>query len=149
MLSTRPLVLALLTLALGCAPTIGPAAATSPPVVQDDVPAARAAAEAWLALVDAGNYPGSWDAAAALFRNAVPKATWVQQIGAARGAVGANTSRSFQSATPASTLPGAPDGAYVVLQYKAGFAQKASAIETITPMKDPDGVWRVSGYYIK
>ncbi|MGB5422961.1 MAG: DUF4019 domain-containing protein [Desulfobacterales bacterium] len=26
---------------------------------------------------------------------------------------------------------------------------KASAVETITPMLDKDGQWRVSGYYIK
>ena len=25
----------------------------------------------------------------------------------------------------------------------------ASAVETVTPMKDPDGEWRVSGYFIK
>lgn len=26
---------------------------------------------------------------------------------------------------------------------------KKSAIETVTPMMDKDGKWRVSGYYIK
>jgi hypothetical protein len=26
---------------------------------------------------------------------------------------------------------------------------KRSAVETITPMRDPDGQWRVSGYFIK
>ena len=29
------------------------------------------------------------------------------------------------------------------------FKNKASAIETVTPMLNDDGVWRVSGYYIK
>jgi hypothetical protein len=24
-----------------------------------------------------------------------------------------------------------------------------SALETVTPMLDPDGIWRVSGYYIQ
>jgi hypothetical protein len=36
-----------------------------------------------------------------------------------------------------------------VIQYDSVFANKASAVETITPMLDADGVWRVSGYYIK
>ena len=29
------------------------------------------------------------------------------------------------------------------------FQNKKSAVETITPMKENDGKWRVSGYYIK
>ncbi|HWN92533.1 MAG TPA: DUF4019 domain-containing protein, partial [Verrucomicrobiae bacterium] len=47
------------------------------------------------------------------------------------------------------TLPGAPDGEYVVIQYETAFENKASAVETITPMLDKDGSWRISGYYIK
>jgi len=46
-------------------------------------------------------------------------------------------------------LPGAPDGKYVVIQYDTAFANKAAAIETITPMLDADNQWRVSGYYIR
>jgi hypothetical protein len=46
-------------------------------------------------------------------------------------------------------LPGAPDGKYVVIQFDAVFENKPSAVETVTPMLDPDGVWRVSGYFIR
>ena len=74
---------------------------------------------------------------------------WVHSIKAIRPSFGELVSRRLQSATYTTTLPGAPDGEYVVIQYSTGFSNKTSAIETITPMKDPDGVWRVSGYYIK
>ena len=37
----------------------------------------------------------------------------------------------------------------MVIQFDAQFENKAAAIETVTPMKDKDGTWRVSGYYIK
>jgi hypothetical protein len=47
------------------------------------------------------------------------------------------------------TLPGAPDGEYVVIQYSAAFEKRQSAVETVTPMFDRDGKWRASGYYIK
>ncbi len=47
------------------------------------------------------------------------------------------------------SLPGAPDGKYVVIQFKTSFENKKSATETITPMMDNDGKWRVSGYFIK
>ena len=48
-----------------------------------------------------------------------------------------------------SSIPGAPDGEYVVIQFKTSFENKKSGIETVTPMLDKDGKWRVSGYYIK
>jgi hypothetical protein len=49
----------------------------------------------------------------------------------------------------AEKLPGAPEGKYVVIQYETVFENRASAVETVTPMLDPDGVWRVSGYFIR
>jgi len=53
------------------------------------------------------------------------------------------------AAQPATSLPGAPDGDYVVIQFQTSFANKASAVETITPMRDRDGAYRVSGYFIR
>jgi hypothetical protein len=58
-------------------------------------------------------------------------------------------SRNVKSARYTDSLPGAPDGEYVVIQFSTSFTNKKTAIETVTPMKDPDGKWRVSGYYIK
>jgi hypothetical protein len=57
--------------------------------------------------------------------------------------------RKLKSKQYTRTLPGAPDGEYVVIQYETTFENKQSATETVTPMLDKDGVWRVSGYYIK
>ena len=107
------------------------------------------AAEEWLALIDAGDYGGSWDAAAELSKKAVTKEMWSQSIEAVRSAMGDLLSRSAKSAQYTTSLPGAPDGEYVVIQFSTSFTNKKSAIETVTPMKDPDGKWRVSGYYIK
>jgi hypothetical protein len=68
---------------------------------------------------------------------------------AARAPLGKVLSRTLKSATYATSLPGAPDGEYVVVKFDTSFEKKQSAIETVTPMKDPDGRWRVSGYFIK
>jgi hypothetical protein len=46
-------------------------------------------------------------------------------------------------------LSGAPDGEYVVIEYETSFEKKRNGIETITPMKDADGEWRVAGYFLK
>lgn len=110
---------------------------------------AQDAAKAWLVLVDAEKYGQSWDEAALLFRSAVMKAEWERAVRATRGPLGAVKSRALKSANFTRSLPGAPDGEYVVIQFDTRFANKASAIETVTPMRDKDGAWRVSGYYIK
>jgi hypothetical protein len=46
-------------------------------------------------------------------------------------------------------LPGAPDGQYVVMQFETSFANKKSAIETVTFMLEKDGQWKSAGYFIK
>ena len=102
----------------------------------------------WLALVDTGDYGGSWQEAAAYFKSAVPREGWEQAIAGVRGPLGAVVSRKVKSKTYATSLPGAPDGEYVVIQYDTDFENKQSSVETITPMRDSDGVWRVSGYYV-
>jgi hypothetical protein len=66
-----------------------------------------------------------------------------------RKPLGKTISRKLKNKIYATSLPGAPDGEYVVIQYETTFENKKSAIETITLMLDKDGKWRVSGYYIK
>ena len=110
---------------------------------------AVAAAEAWLALVDGERYDDSWNEAASYFKGAVTSVSWQAQVGAVRKPLGKLVSRKLKSKQYATSLPGAPDGKYVVIQYDSVFASKASAIETVTPMADTDGKWRVSGYYIR
>lgn len=107
------------------------------------------AAEGWLALVDAGKYGESWKAASGYFKIAVPQGQWEQSLKAVRSPLGKLVSRKLLSKTYMTSLPGAPDGEYLVIQFETSFQNKKSAIETITPMKEKDGKWRVSGYYIK
>jgi hypothetical protein len=111
--------------------------------------AAQAAALSWLQLVDEGNYTESWQEASEHFKKAVTKEQWEQQIQAVRGPLGKTVSRTVKSKQYTTTLPGAPDGEYVVIQFDSSFTNKKTAVETITPMLDKDGLWRVSGYYIK
>ena len=111
--------------------------------------AALSAAEKWLAMVDSEKYAESWKEAAELFRNAVQPRQWEQTMQVVRKPLGNLISRKAKSKTYKTSLPGAPDGEYVVIQFETSFENKKSAIETVTPMKDKDGKWRVSGYYIR
>jgi hypothetical protein len=110
---------------------------------------AQQSAEAWLQLVDSGKFGESWDDSSSLFKAAVAREQWDQMLHATRDPLGKLQSRKLKSATYTKNLPGAPDGEYVVIRYDTSFEHKQSAVETITPMLDKDGKWRVSGYYIK
>jgi len=116
---------------------------------QDKEKAAVGASKAWLKLVDEGKYPESWDEAAQYFKNAITREQWKTSLESVRSPLGKVLSRNLKSKQYTKTLPGAPDGEYVVIQYETSFKNKQHAIETITPMLDKDGKWRVSGYYIK
>ncbi|MGB5062634.1 MAG: DUF4019 domain-containing protein [Candidatus Competibacter sp.] len=110
---------------------------------------ARKSANSWLALVDSAQYGQSWDEAATLFKSAVPKQEWEKAVRSARTPLGALKLRVFKSATFAHSLPGAPDGEYVVIQFDTQFEHKTAAVETVTPMREQDGSWKVSGYYVR
>lgn len=111
--------------------------------------AAREAALEWLALVDSKQYSESWDEAGSLFKINVSRMQWLSAMRSARTPLGVMQSRSFVEAEYKTDLPGAPDGKYVVIQYQTSFENKADSVETITPMLDSDGLWRVSGYFIR
>ena len=107
------------------------------------------AAESWLAMIDKGEYAESWKEAAEYFKTAVPEDKWVHSLTAVRKPLGKLISRKAKSETYKTSLPGAPDGKYVVIQFKTSFEHKKSAIETVTPMLDKGGKWRVAGYFIR
>lgn len=110
---------------------------------------AQKSAESWLKLLDSGKFEESWTQAASVFKGAITKAQWQQAAQAVVKPLGKLVSRQLKSRQFSERLPGAPDGKYVVIQYDSVFEHKASAVETLTPMLDADGVWRVSGYFIK
>lgn len=111
--------------------------------------AAIQSAQVWLDLVDGGSYAKSWEDTAAVFKSAVSQADWEKTAQAVRAPLGRMVSRKIKSQQYATFLPAAPTGEYVVIQYDTTFENKANAVETVTPMLDKDGQWKVSGYYIK
>ncbi len=106
-------------------------------------------AEKWLSLIDTEKFEESWIEGSELFKNSIAKENWISAVRNARSTFGKYIKREMLSATYTKTLPGAPDGEYLVIQFEAQFEKNGKAVETITPMKDTDGEWRVSGYFIK
>lgn len=83
-----------------------------------------------------------------MFKVAVTSSSWQQAAQSVRGPLGALRERTEKSAVSTMSLPGTPDGLYVVLQFTSHFEHKLNAAETVTITQDHDGVWRVAGYFI-
>ena len=134
---------------VGWSALIACAAVLCGPVKGDETSAAKAAAQTWLKAADAGDGARTWNLAAPLFQQSIAVERWTQALNAARAPLGAVQQRALSSSTHATTLPGAPDGEYVVMQFHTVFEHKASAVETVTTARQSDGSWRVTGYFVK
>lgn len=111
--------------------------------------AAEQAARRWLAQVDQGHYDASWRTASEYFKQVISEEHWRRVITGVRRPLGRVLRRKLKSRTYRTELPGAPDGDYVVIEFDSVFENKRAAGEMVTPKRDSDGVWRVTGYYIK
>ena len=109
---------------------------------QSKVSAAVSAAENFLQLVDSDRYSESWDVTSSFFKQQVSKQQWVNQLQGLKPAFGHTINREIKNQNYTKSLPGAPDGEYVVIQFSTSFANKKNAIETVTPMLESDGEWR-------
>ena len=110
---------------------------------------ATAAAETWLEHVDAGDYAGSWREASAYVQRAITEQAWVASLTRVRTPLGQRLSRQLKQVQHTQTIPGAPDGDYVVMQFDTRFENKQTAVETVTFVQEQQGAWKAAGYYIK
>lgn len=114
------------------------------------VKTARNVAQEWLALFDEETYEETWKEASSFFKSKIGKEQWamrIEQTKTRRPVLDSLQSRSEVAARYTTSLPKAPDGEYVVVQYRATYADE-EWIETVTLKKDPDA-WRVAGYVTK
>ena len=115
-----------------------PATATSgesPPV---------AAARRFLALVDAGDWAGSWNAAGQSFRALNTSARWAEAAARVHGPLGPASHRELVGSN---YVPAPPAGAWLV-KFRTRFASKPDAIETLSLAQEGDG-WHVVGLMVE
>ena len=141
--------MALRILTLVCALALF-AGAPSPGSADDEaVGQARTSAKKWLALLDAQDYDGTWAAAGELLKAAVPQEEWSRKMSVTLGPLGKVKSRAVRSSEHSRTMPGAPDGEYVVIQFDTSFESKQTALENVVMRKQSDESWKVAGYRIR
>ncbi len=109
----------------------------------------QATARAWLVLTDKLDAQASWNAAGDKFKKQMSAEQWGELLQKHREPFGEATQRAVLSTSFATQLPGAPDGDYALLQFRTAFRQKAEGHESLTLERQPDGQWRVVGYFIR
>lgn len=102
----------------------------------------------WLKLVDDQNWSESWNSAGSFFRSKVSEKTWSSTILSVRNPLGTLVSRSILKVTKATSLPGAPDGQYELIEFQSNFTNKSDAIETLVLVKE-ENTWKTVGYFIR
>lgn len=102
----------------------------------------------WLGLVDSGSYSASWSSTGKIFKNQLSDEMWSGTLEKSRKPLGKIITRKVNSSKFHTSLPGVPDGEYVVAQFKSEFENKKKAIETVTAVFEEE-TWKVVGYFIK
>ncbi len=110
---------------------------------------AVAAAESWLSMIDGGEYAQSWKDAAVVFQVAIDEAGWVAALTKVRKPLGDLISRKLISAKAPNSVPGAPAGKYVIMQFDTSFSIAQRTVETVTFTLDESGQWKAAGYFIR
>ena len=114
-----------------------------------DIAQATAAVDAWVKLIDTGDYSAAYDQSGAQFKPMTDKDAWIKQITPYRAALGPMVSRTVESAEYSDSIPDLKPGQYVRLKYKTAFSRMPNSHEEITAQKESDGVWRPLGYYVR
>ena len=114
-----------------------------------DTSGAMASAYRWLVLVDGGRGREAYDAASESLRKGVDQLKWEVSVDTLRKGLGGVVGRKLRSANYTRTLPGAPDGEYVMINFDTRFEKNPLIAELIVCEREKDSVWRVGGYWVK
>ncbi len=106
----------------------------------------QSAAEAFLSLIDQGNYQKSWTEASAWLRNNVDANQWAEHAGRARQPLGIVNHRDFNSIEFDDSLEDMPAGSYAFAIFDTTLTNRRSATEMVGLMLEDDSTWRVIGY---
>jgi uncharacterized protein DUF4019 len=108
---------------------------------------ARGAAEQWLGLIDAADYPAAYALELPRLHAAVTEEQFVRSMQGRRQPFGHVVSRVFIGAADSRKLIGAPDGQYESVLFRTSFGHKSVAAERVILSHEAEG-WRVVDYRV-
>lgn len=110
---------------------------------------AAAGAMDWLMQIDKAEYVESYSQLADIAKSAMTETQWVELMTRLRTPLGSCLSRSVLDMQEMTALPGMPDGKYRIVTVRSVFANKESAVETVSFISDKNEEWKPAGYFIR
>jgi hypothetical protein len=107
------------------------------------------AARQWLAAADKLDGATTWKTAGSKFKQAITMERWTASLRAAREPWGAVQQRASISTRFETQFEGVPPGEYALVRYRTAYEKNSGGHETVTLEREPDGVWRVIGYFVR
>src|SRR5262245_38200955 len=105
------------------------------------------AADAWVKLVDAGDYGKAYDELAEAGKKEIKRDDFIRSTESLRKFLGKLQTRKLKSVEFATNPPGPPAGEYSAVQYGTSFENK-TVIEAVAFRFD-EGKWGVIGYFVQ
>ena len=125
-----------------------PTAPTTPVTpMRSDEDAARQSVDAWLSLIDAGDFSAAYDATGSYFRESVTAEEFRNSMEGRLALLGALESRTLASTQRLTTVPDAPPGDYFVFEFDGVYELRPNARERVTAVSESDE-WPVVGIYL-
>lgn len=115
----------------------------------EEMAQSKAVADAWLKIVDAGDYGKSWDESSVLMKVTIQRGEWVKVLNSMRKHLGSVISRKLDKQAPAENPKGLPAGEYMAILYDTQFSGEASAKELVTLFEEKPQQWKVMTYFVK
>ncbi len=107
------------------------------------------AAENWLVLLDSLKFVEAFKNAAKPVQEEATEKEWKFAFDEMNKLTGRAFLRKVFQKQYFSSLPGFPDGEYVVIVFHTTFVKREETLETVILTKEEDGKWRVLNYHIK
>ncbi len=114
-----------------------------------DVKAVRETGAGWLEKLDKGWYNQCYDESSSYLKTQITIDNWMNNMNSFRKPLGPASKRKELNMFFETELPNSPQGEYVIIQYGTVILEKQAIIETLALMKEADGSWKISGYFIK
>jgi hypothetical protein len=106
-------------------------------------------AERWLVPVDAGNSANAYAMTAADFKATVTREQWRDGMRDLRKPYGRVVLRKAEKLAYTTPDPKGDPGEKIVILFATKFVANKTAEEEVTLVRENDGLWRVTGYYIR
>jgi hypothetical protein len=109
----------------------------------------EAISSAWLSKLDNGWFQQCYDETSQKLKDGLDKNQWLNNMITYRKPLGTADKRQEINMIYEPEIANVGKGDFVIIQYAAIYQQKLAVIEAVTLIKEEDGSWKVSGYWIK